>query len=507
MSNFDLAICGRCFGAPPSVGAPRDGAVPFTRRRLLAAIARTQTAILGATPLVLGELEFEDALEIVFQMLETSVPLRRTAAGIRAIARASGREARLMEAIEDWDNSHRSGRGPPEGRVMVRAFLRELQGRPLLPEDVPGRPDEAETLATVRDVQSDHGDGDPRERAGLDLRTLMSLGFDVVPLLTSGLYQYHHNVAIFATTLAVALGKREYARVDPETALVHALALGDDVFVAELLEYVDADRAEFVVFQKAHGLATTMTWRPDGRGSWDAQYALACDEESRTHRFLRVGTPIDVATFARLVLCSPPGLRRELLKSQRQPEEVREVLAMAIVKREAVWQWLVEHRECPLRWDKVSEAVRTLSLGLQSLDDYDLNVAVDVLRLLGNPAHVAYAVICSLLRAGLNVRAAELVPVLVTPAKCSGRFYKWTDLMVRALIHDGDETLTAIQRSGEYVASLVNLEAIRRGLLEEGRADLAFIIDDVRHGLEPDSGAPGVPEALSILDRLTAWRR
>jgi hypothetical protein len=61
-------------------------------------LARLERGILSCLPLKLTKLEFDDMLELAFRMLWFScVPVRVVAAGVLAMAMASGREG-LVEA-------------------------------------------------------------------------------------------------------------------------------------------------------------------------------------------------------------------------------------------------------------------------------------------------------------------------------------------------------------------------------------------------------------------------
>jgi hypothetical protein len=53
MCNFDISICNRCFGAPSSVGAPRDGALSVGELRGLRVLACLERGILSGLSLKL----------------------------------------------------------------------------------------------------------------------------------------------------------------------------------------------------------------------------------------------------------------------------------------------------------------------------------------------------------------------------------------------------------------------------------------------------------------------
>jgi hypothetical protein len=55
LQNFDISSCPCCFGAPASVGPPRDGALPIREWRSLRELARVENAILSARAVVLDE--------------------------------------------------------------------------------------------------------------------------------------------------------------------------------------------------------------------------------------------------------------------------------------------------------------------------------------------------------------------------------------------------------------------------------------------------------------------
>jgi hypothetical protein len=189
------------------VGVPQDGSLSIGLLREWRCVARLQKTILEATPLKIGELEFEDVLELGWHMLKSSfitgpaVPARVVAAGLRAIAFESGREEQLSAwirtSVAKGPNGARFHFDFGEGRELrLVAFAVEVEGRSLRPEEVPGEPGDAFTLSMVEALRRDDVkavlecrsrlSGVQRFR-GLSVRTLVDLGIDIAPKLTGRL--------------------------------------------------------------------------------------------------------------------------------------------------------------------------------------------------------------------------------------------------------------------------------------------------------------------------------
>jgi hypothetical protein len=156
--------------------------------RDLRELAGLERGILSGLSLKLTELEFNDMLELAFRMLRCSwAPVRVVAAGVLAIAKASGRDGGLVDSPLLRSLAGRTGSPYVDRSLAVKAFLAELEGRQLCPEEVPGRVDDEVTIAIIDALRRDDSSELEYVYDGLDPRTLVELGFDIVPLLTSGL--------------------------------------------------------------------------------------------------------------------------------------------------------------------------------------------------------------------------------------------------------------------------------------------------------------------------------
>jgi hypothetical protein len=79
--------------------------LPIGDLRALRSDARLQKAIIEANPMKLSEGEFEDALQPALRMLtESLVPVPSVVAGVAALAKASGREDRVVEFTKSHVN-------------------------------------------------------------------------------------------------------------------------------------------------------------------------------------------------------------------------------------------------------------------------------------------------------------------------------------------------------------------------------------------------------------------
>jgi hypothetical protein len=98
----EIVLLCRRFGAPASVGAPRNGALLIGDLRALRSDAMLQTSTIEAIPLQLSVVEFEDARELALKMLgESLVPVPGVVAGVAALARTSEREGEVARERPD----------------------------------------------------------------------------------------------------------------------------------------------------------------------------------------------------------------------------------------------------------------------------------------------------------------------------------------------------------------------------------------------------------------------
>jgi hypothetical protein len=134
-----------------------------------------ERGILSALPLKLTELKFSDMIELAFRMLHwSSVSVRTVAAGVLAIAKASGRDGALVNSPLMRNVARRTHSYLAVRNLVVEAFLAELEGRELRPEEVPGRVNDEPTIATVEALRRDDPAG-VSSGPELDPRTLVEL--------------------------------------------------------------------------------------------------------------------------------------------------------------------------------------------------------------------------------------------------------------------------------------------------------------------------------------------
>jgi hypothetical protein len=115
--------------------------------RDLRKLARLERGSLSGLSLKLTELEFNDMLELAFRMLRNScVPVRVVAAGVLAIAKASGRDGGLVDSPLLRSLAERKQAWFVQRSLAVKAFLAELESRKLRPDEVPGRVGDDETV-------------------------------------------------------------------------------------------------------------------------------------------------------------------------------------------------------------------------------------------------------------------------------------------------------------------------------------------------------------------------
>jgi hypothetical protein len=298
--------------------------------------------------LKLTELEFNDMLGLAFRMLRVSrVPVRVVAAGVLAIAQASEREGGLVDSPMVRSLAQRTQFPYGDRSLAVKAFLAELEGRKLHPEEVPGRVDDRRTITVIDAVRRDDPSSLGRFYDELDPRTLFELGFDIVPLLPSGLYWW---------VLAVELSARDCALQKAKWALRHASARGS-ALEPLLLEAVGGPD-EFRKFQVAHGTSLAMADGLDEEArAWDAELALALYEEGLDQSLARVGEPTHAGSWWTLAMNALPAKRRDLLKSMAQPRELLELFEVAWADPTQMMRWLVEGSDRLLAWSELGSAL------------------------------------------------------------------------------------------------------------------------------------------------------
>jgi hypothetical protein len=373
-----------------------------------------ERGILSALPLKVTELEFADVLDLAFRMLWWSfVPVRVVAAGVLAIAKASGYDGALIDAPVPRSLAGSTHCWNRQRILAVKAFLAELEGRKLRPEEVPGRVNDQRTIGSVDALRRDDPSG-LKWGGGLDPRTLLELGIDIMPLLTSGLTW---------CVLAVELNARDCALVLARDAHRHARATGAalEALLLEAVGYPD----ELREFQVAHGTSLAMTLSVgEEANAWDAELALALYEEGLEQSLARVGEPPHASSWWYFATDATPAKRRKLLKSTKHPPERLELFEIAWREPELVMKWLVDNSDRVLSWSDLGSAVdwSTQLSWTQSFAGVDLAKAARVLEQLDFPRPFSEEVMKALLDAGLDDLAeeleAKLPPGCVDPRCC-----------------------------------------------------------------------------------------
>jgi hypothetical protein len=286
--------------------------------------------------------------------------------------------------------------------LAVKAFLAELEGRKLRPEEVPGEMDDGRTVAMMDGLRRD----DPSELRPrrLDPRTLLELGFDIVPLLTSGLNWW---------VLAVELNARDCALLEAELALQHATVRGS-ALEPLLLEAVGGPD-EFRTFQMAHGTSLAMTFhRREEARTWDAELALALYDEGLEQSLARVGEPTHAGSWWTFAVDAPPAKRRKFLKSMQQRPEcpaLLELFEVAWADPTQVMRWLVDGSDRLQAWNEFGSALdenNSFCFGTQSFVGVDLAKAAKVFEQLGFPRPFVEGVLRALVDGGLDDLAVEV---------------------------------------------------------------------------------------------------
>jgi hypothetical protein len=401
-----------------------------------------ERGILSGLSLKLTELEFNDMLELAFRMLRCScVPVRVVAAGVLATAKASELEATLDDSALQQNLAGRTHGSYVDRSLAVKAFLAELEGRKLRPEEVPGRCDDERTIAVIDALRRDdlasvlswRHSGSPK----LDPRTLIALGFDIVPLLTSGLSCW---------VMAVELNARDCALQEAKWALRHATVRGA-ALEPLLLEAVGGPD-EFREFQVTHGtsLAMTAVWR-DETSAWDAELALALYEEGLEQSMARVGEPTHAGSWWRFAMMAPPAKRRKLLNSTKRPRELLELFEVAWANPTQVMKWLVDDSDRLQAWNELGSALDASSgiSATQSFVGVDLATAAKVFEHLNFPRPFVEEVLKAFVDGGLDDLAAEVEAKL--PPGCLERWFcDWPRLGARALVGGAFKFVTALLR-------------------------------------------------------------
>jgi hypothetical protein len=115
---------------------------------------------------------------------------------------------------------------------------------------------------------------------------------------------------------------------------------------------------EFQTFQVAHGTSLAMTLhRGEEDIAWDAELALALYEEGLEQSLARVGEPTHAGRWWTSAMDAPPAKRRKLLKSTKQPRELRELVEVAWADPTQVMRWLVANSDRLQAWSELGSAL------------------------------------------------------------------------------------------------------------------------------------------------------
>jgi hypothetical protein len=440
-------------------------------------VARLQKAILEATALKLGELEFEDALELGLHLLERcliapAVPARVVAAGLRAIAVASGHEERLRERVNPRVPKANGGRGlvrmsfSEESTLRLQAFVAEVEGRSLRPEEVPDQAGHSMTIAVVEALRRDDVEAaskcasQPRDLEGyrgFSVRTLVDLGINIAPKLTGNLS--YGVLAVEFNARKCALARRGDSSGN---AINHALANGaDEQFLTQLMERYEftlrgragvraTEELKGIAFMRAHGVFPLVSRHPGWEAeAWDAGLALVLYEEGTREPLIRVGEPTSGRAFFALVRSAAPAARRRLLRSRKQAEGVCELIECIQREPQSVLQWLVKNSVRGLPWPELGAALHRREIGgrtkegrveiVDQMPFVDVAKAETVVELLGFPECVLDMVVLALLDVGCDARAAVLIAKYHRDSKRN-----WVKMAVRALLGPGEEALAQL---------------------------------------------------------------
>jgi hypothetical protein len=401
-----------------------------------------ERGILSGLSMKLTEVEFNDMLELAFRMLRYSfVPVRVVAAGVLVMATASRRDCGLIESPL-LRNLAQQAQGPQAGRSLaVKAFLAELEGRKLRPEEVPGRVDDERTIAIIDALRRDDPSGLGHIWGRLDPRTLVELGFDIVPLLTTGLDWL---------AFAVELNARDCALPVAEAALRHASVRGS-ALEPLLLKAVGGPDG-FREFQVAHGTSLAMTESRHGEArGWDAELALALYEDGFEQSLARVCEPTHAESWWRFALDAPPAKRRKLLKSTKQRRELLEVFEVAWADPTGVMRWLVEGSDRLQAWSELGSALNASNrlCWSQAFLGVDLVKAARVFEQLDYPTSLVAGVLEALVDDGLDDLAVE-VEAKLPPGCFRCLCCDWSKLGARALVEGALKLVTALLRPRGY---------------------------------------------------------
>jgi hypothetical protein len=349
-----------------------------------------------------------------------------------------------------------------ERSLAVKAFLAELECRKLRPEEVPGEVDDEWTIAVIDALRRDDPSELEDDYRELDPRTLLELGFDIVPLLTSGLSCW---------AMAVELNAADCALQEAKAALQHATVMGS-ALEPMLLEAVGGPDA-FCGFQIAHGTSLAMTsWPGDEATAWDAELALALYEEGVDSSLARDGEPTHAGSWWTFAMDAPPAKRRRLLKSTKRPRELLELFEVAWADPTQVMRWLVEGPDHLLICSELGSALDASSeISLtQSFVGLDLAKAAKVFEQLDFPRPFVEQTLTALVDGGLDDLAAE-VEARLPPGCLEPGFCDWLKLGARALIGGAFKFVAALLRPrGRRVVRVGNVaDEARSRLCELGR--------------------------------------
>jgi hypothetical protein len=302
---------------------------------------------------------------------------------------------------------------------------------------VPGRVDDEWTFAVIDALRRDDPGELPSDGGRLDLRTLLEMGFDIVPLLTSDLRW---------CVMAVELNARNCALLKADFALRHATVRGSalEPLLLEALGGPD----ELRKFQVAHGTSLAMTpYIGEEDFVWDAELALALYEEGLDSSLARVGEPTHAGSWWTFAMNAPPAKRRKLLKSTNRAGELLELFEVAWADPTQVMRWLVEGYDRLLAWNELGSALDVSSefLWTQSLFGVDLAKVANVFERLDFPRAPADGVLKALVDGGLDDLAVE-VEAKLPPGCAESWSCDWSHLGARALLGGAFQFVTALLR-------------------------------------------------------------
>jgi hypothetical protein len=145
---------------------------------------------------------------------------------------------------------------------------------------------------------------------------------------------------------------------------------------------------------------------------------------------------------------APPVKRRKLLKSTKQPPELRELFEVAWADPTQIMRWLVEGSDRLQAWSELGSALDASDPSFcvpQSFAGVDLAKAAKVFEQLDFPRPLVAEVLTALVDEGIDDLAVEVEAKL--PPGCFGSEYcAWPQLGARALIGGAFNFVTALLR-------------------------------------------------------------